>query len=918
MDQISVVDPEPRPSMLGQDIAALLQLFERNCQQLIEAMTAGNSNLIEEVRATINELRPSIIGLEDDRASIAAVKSFELLSWPVPRYLYIVQQRGQPLCKRLRLHLLCECSIQDYEIDPPESNESLLSDLNRTLGDCSDDSQDNTLMHDTNHPGYEILYPTDFCKTYGPHLLSVMKCLHFGAIVAGIVVPGLSAIHEKTWYSKVHAFLNYNNQSVSEPWLKVMQFVASLSDPALDLRKLDDDMDMMAPTPLEGECYRAFQEFLNRVDRRRSYGNLVPVFSHEDGHLKWMCKDHTRVTHNGRTLLSLLEATAIAMNAAPSNLGDGDIAYLDRLRKELRFRVLHDEEAMKKLYDALQNAPGITTVDVHLKSSSSKRDLSKRDLEMLWQVLTNTNLTCIILNGRNLDPKIAKSSHHAILTILLNRRCQNLSVIGFKDFLSSISGLEKLQATYRMRTLRLLDSDIGNDNTVQRKNLMAILKLCPVLRNLAITTVYNGDLLSKIREQNPLLKHLCMISPLYDTGIKINQNKDPAIDVLVKDERLQLDRAIYPLLKIVRIKSPNGRADKLKDWLENLVKTCPLLQAFDIRISLRQFHDMVNVIQGALQSVTNNGMREMARIFQLRPHDDEHEVTMVVHWQGHLPPDINVDVELVGKENSNEHLESIFFNYGSRIRVLAANELLNGALLGSFCAAVRVIGSKLVRLNVNPSGLNHRSDYFLLQELIQRSPNLKEFTLTFSSLQEDARRENAKAFLGHYGAQITGLVLEGRGCLQGSRLHWLSKMDLRRIRFGSLQHLEIDLHARVPVDDQSAECVLQLMSAPEAQVVPIPPLQFVSLRHFTFLQDHWNRILSHLDLNALKHLNVEDSNFGENEMRMLIARLPRNTLPLPLKEIVIRNTNLVKTNKMLAFLETKMLERAPGINVIVD
>ncbi|KAF9943474.1 hypothetical protein BGZ72_003992, partial [Mortierella alpina] len=138
--------------------------------------------------------------------------------------------------------------------------------------------------HLSNHAGYKIKEPTKLCKDLGSHLLPVLKFLHYSAIFAGIVVPALTSINVSGWFTVAQSFVNYNNQSWSEPWLKTIGYVAELCELQVHLK--EDEVELTKnniPRAIQYPEYRQYQIHLQELDPCKVYGNLIPIFCNRTG-----------------------------------------------------------------------------------------------------------------------------------------------------------------------------------------------------------------------------------------------------------------------------------------------------------------------------------------------------------------------------------------------------------------------------------------------------------------------------------------------------------------------------------------------------------------------------------------------------------------------------------------------------------
>ncbi|KAF8976230.1 hypothetical protein BGZ52_008181, partial [Haplosporangium bisporale] len=247
--------------------------------------------------------------------------------YPVPRRFFVVLQNKHKLFEHLQLHLLCECGVYDDELGPAlEEEKTAPSEVKSDFGSADDDHPtvgSLTRTHLSNHGGYEVKEPTTLCKQLRSHLLLVLKFLHYSAIFAGIVVPALASINVSGWFTTAQSFINYNNQSWSEPWLKTINYVAGFSDGDVFLK--EDEIDLTKddiPKAIDYPEYRQFKLQLEKLDPDKVYANLIPIFCNRSGRLKYVCKDHDDEKLKGKGLFDRLDTlgNAIVLNRAKGEL----------------------------------------------------------------------------------------------------------------------------------------------------------------------------------------------------------------------------------------------------------------------------------------------------------------------------------------------------------------------------------------------------------------------------------------------------------------------------------------------------------------------------------------------------------------------------------------------------------------------
>ncbi|CAO3568769.1 unnamed protein product [Mortierella alpina] len=899
---------EPSPSPTA-SLPAIVNNVDQLIDQLYNAHRNGNWEEVQRLHKAIRQRYKDLAAEEHDAAQILSIKVLQLQLYPVPRRFYVLCQKDSLLCEKLQLHLLCECGIYDDDsISRPAQEKTVASQLDDIAFDATTETM---RTHLSNHGGYLIKDYKPFCQDYGTYVLSVLRCLQFGLLIAGVVVPALTSVNITGWFTVMQSAANYNNPSWSDPYAKAMNFVASRCEAGTRQQLLETpSTETELPEPLDGPLYRQFKHLLQEtLDRAGVYGGLTVAFCNRSGRLKWVCKDHVEPSVNGKSLLDSLETVVSAMKGVS----------LDRSTRELNIDLTTnnkaDKKAMRALYKALIAAPGVKAATIQLGPSTSESEFDK-----IVKALGIANVPLITLDGDRVD-KGSDSWYKRVLRLMVNKRCRALHLIGFPGFFDNSLDVD-IERSYQLQSLHL-DFSIDLDRHIaQLKNM---LHHCPALKQLTIRSLYNSAHQMTIRSALPRLQHITMISPAFTAVVAMSKDDDDAlthtIEIQATDNGLpELHRpphdhlAICPHLSVLRLDCSPRSQGFLEIWLANLVAVCPQLHLFDFNIALERFSTVVD----SLGNPSNT-----QRILRLRSLPSEHKVTMVVDY-GKNPPTIHSKVEMARSQGSNNDLKEILRSYGSHVQFLAANDLFDDALLNALLSSIESEGfSKLRQLAIDPTGLQNISS---LQTAVEDSPDLK-LTLSFSNLQESDRRVKALAIIALLGGHAEGLTLRG----EGTSLDWISAIDLKRSQFQNLRHLKIALGDRLSIDGLAWTAVKLLISRPEPGTAAgvVVPLQSFSISNCDLSSARWKLLFQTLDFSTLQCLSVEDTNFGEVEMKTLIKTLPepsiyqhvleRGTLA-PLSELFLKGTVIAdaRNRRALNTLETRLLKIVPGMRIIID
>ncbi|KAF9567286.1 hypothetical protein EC968_003266 [Mortierella alpina] len=630
------------------EFTKVIEQFDRLYLHIKASSYAEQRSMAAEYQRVIERHYPALVHCQDDAASIEAVKIRELIMYPVPRRFFVLLRNrsrvfANPLFRPLQLYLLCECGIYDDELDSVLEERDTHLEVDSTLEVTHEDAPIGaTKTHLSHHAGYRIKEPTKFCKDLGSHLLPVLKFLHYSAIFAGIVVPALASINVSGWFTVAQSFVNYNNTSWSEPWLKTLDYVAGLGQLSVDLK--EDEVDLTnddIPRAIKHPEYGRYRAHLAKLDPDGDYGNLIPNFCNRTGRLKYVCKSHDD------DAIRTEDSSLDHMQAL------GNAVVLDRAKGEVTFK-MDSKATTKHFYGYLMATPSVRKVNVELGPGTTGDDF-----KTLRKMLTEANMDNITLIATGVNTPGPYCNE--VLKIMVNHRCQSLTLYGLNEFYSQMAAT-KISATTRLKSLALHCSLLER----QWEKLDVILKLCPALRTLTIMADYSEQLCRNIHSTLPHLKRLEFAGPTHKVVIRTSKDSygqtfyTTELDVTTACDLISLPDGLYSDLTFLRLHWLSDPDGPLKLWLAKTLQDCPRLLTFDLRVPLKHLLTWVTLLTDEFKTVNDlHNTPVSRRIVRLQSTEDDHHVTMTVRFQGH-DPQYDIKVEMVGAKESIRHLKLSF------------------------------------------------------------------------------------------------------------------------------------------------------------------------------------------------------------------------------------------------------------------
>ncbi|KAF9378864.1 hypothetical protein CPC16_011079 [Podila verticillata] len=281
-------------------------------------------------------------------------QQLELGEHPTP-WLFIVLPEnpakydpGNWFRTKFRLHFICECG---------EHTKAGNSKLPHHL-------------HLAKHEGYLICEPAKLFKKYGPFLLLMLELFKFG--LADSVKQN----------SEVITAIDYSLECINRQLVKAQvsssgDFIET--DPRAAMTYQDLTNYLSDVKGLESVELRQLGSFLKTSKKENLLGNLYQMTT-SDGHIKWVCHDHYRVSYQETHVQRLRDVVQLALGEFDEQLGRITITLTSSL-------------AATDFYHAIMPVKSILELDVDLGWACDRHDL-----EVLEDVLRKSRLLMLRLD----------------------------------------------------------------------------------------------------------------------------------------------------------------------------------------------------------------------------------------------------------------------------------------------------------------------------------------------------------------------------------------------------------------------------------------------------------------------------------------------------------------------------------------
>ncbi|KAG0246591.1 hypothetical protein BGX31_000569 [Mortierella sp. GBA43] len=816
----------------------------------------------------------------DDRVEALFKMTYELHEYPIPRLFIVLRKptrrRDSPknlVLDRFRLYFLCECGMHN------------------TSG-CDNSSPG---IHLARHEGYDLEKPIAFFEKYGSYVLTCLYIVKFGMSVAGAIVPPLATLKilDGLDNGQEHTkFLRTNIIPLVNDTIKALQGLKNIKHVDAELATCLTNLDKVEA--LEGAGLRQLRSYLKVKDQGRVFGNLYRTVTQE-GQVKWVCFDHYYQGNNRRSAVDQLQ----------NIIKDSSGTYIEEAGK-IDIQV-ESSTIAKRLYDAMALGPRIQELDITLGWNATMEDLRK-----LSDAVIRANVISLTLDGIHFDDPIRDFANYGrrfdpILQLASDTPVKNLRLKNFKDVFSRVSKPALASAQhFRMFAMDIVvpfhDKAIKslNETFGQAHDLTALdLKLH---HQHSIGDVV-PDILSKLGKLNSLKVNHGELSIAGNIAQGIIQDVDLTIAQL---GNLDSDLKFIQKDNISRLSILRTSQKANDTQLAKVLQACSRLAHFQVACEAKHFFTVFNTVISTRESLrekrasnlqTFELMDENMSPFDRSAQYDEgrHIQCSVTFKRDSASFDMSTWIRLGWDTNTtDEDMIDFVRQYGWSIVYFGAKY----SDFGAFVTILSDIASRrylqLESLDIDTGrlsgyGLEHLSD-------IIGSPHFKDIGVYVYYGQGNVKLETTQSLMFGYGAKLSSLELYG---CPHDWLAWVVSNFPTRSSFPKLE-----LFGFRPEDESKSRYsswIVDMVTVP-SQVTALSTLSNSSnsaaegddnhdeletssscmalreivLRQVDLEPEDWKRLIEAMDLSALQHLDLQSSNFSQEQYKLLKKRLPNN------------------------------------------
>ncbi|KAF9364928.1 hypothetical protein BGX34_012035 [Mortierella sp. NVP85] len=879
----------------------------------------------------------SRLAILQKRIESLITQTYELHEYPIPRLFIVLPKQAtrrrdklatrRPFVQHFRLYFLCECG-----------------EHTRTEG-----SKISHEIHLAKHEGYDLDRPTEFFEKYGSYVLTILEMIKFGCSVAGIVVPALGHLKLGDGINQLQKSLDLSQPTAGalvDDMIKFIQDQQNNEDnngdtPPDKPSKNEERHGLNRAEVLEGADLRRLESYLNIKDEGRALGNLYRIITPE-GHVKWVCVNHYRENYRASVMQQLRDVVHANHGIFSEEFG--------RIHIQLSTAVV-----AKQFYEAMVKARGVQELDVKLGW-----DVTLDDLRTFASAITNASIVNLTINGQSFkgpsrDFINSGRRFDPILLLMFNGRIQSLRVDHCDEFYQRIGS----PSTTTSPTLRVLhlDPKLISKDKAPLLVLRKILDKSPLLTDLTVRSDDIAVILDTITKHCPnhKLERLCLKFLGSAVNLQYSQGVIQSVkaDVRRMDEiTSQMNFVKKGILTAFRVKNVLVGHIQL---IKGVLRFNKHLFEIELLGQARMFNELINEVTKARNDIKTEGSATALRQLRLQTDDssstdgqeENHDkVTMTVDFCDHSV-DVNSSANV---EMRSSLLTDLFEHRGSCIQNLSTNRTFDdrhaAALDKSTASQCSIKTLKLDLTSLTSAGLDS------VDTIIERSKDLENLVMEFQDLADRTQQAKVMRSLILHGNLLYGLTLRGH-----QDALWLVEIGNalpNRSYLSKLKSLQVMCQsANIP--NSCASWLAAMLQAPpklsssfaspspspspsssSTPVTPISPISSrkmcswtslteVRIEYMVFSPKNWALIITAIDFSALELLSFEYSNFGLEQLTLLVQCIPdHDEVDVPLQALYVKNTPLYhnhkaspenpqenKTLEDLQELEAKFEEKAP-------
>jgi hypothetical protein len=884
-----------------------IQRLQRKQQETADQLVKKQEEMNEMQKMALDRLANI-----HSRVQAVVTQTYELHEYPIPR-LFIVLPKDtgvfnkikSPFATQFRLYFLCECGTHTMEENSKTPHE----------------------IHLAKHEGYDLEKPNEFFERYGSYVLTLMNMIKYGITAASCVMSPLSSLKIVEGIDTVQEHMKFVKENIAPLVDSTINFLDDFKRKTDSEEKLvEGQTELDQLEALEGADLRQLESYLKVKDKGRVLANLYRIVTTE-GHVKWVCFDHYKVTYRQSTVQQLRECVEVNRGTFVEETG--------RIVIKIASSTL-----AKEFYDAMVKARGIQELEITLEW-----DATMSDLRSLANAISKANVVHVTVDGSYfkgspLDVVNRGQRFNPILQLASNSRIQSLRLNGFDDFFSritksSLGPASRLRIfkydppiTPKDKELRIAEDFLGYCSALtalemnlhpQHSILKRTSEILGKFQTLESLKVSRGDVMVTAGTTKGMIQGVGGMSVQPPTDLVLHESK------ATRNEHLTwMTIRNFPENEVGRLADVLCGVSSLK-YLRIGCRYKDSLAVIDRVISTRE-----KIIQdtGSSSLRTFELMKEDLIPFGTASYYDSDHIQSHISFQddsNHL--DMRTWIrrsDKTAREFVCRYGWSIAFYDGQFQIDVSPSDILNG--FGDTKMP------QLESLRIHP----HKADADVVDQIIRRSPNFKDLGLDVDLDREDSFIA-ARTLLSRHAPILSMLDLK-YGYPYKERWEWFASSFPTRDSLPALESFRLYLPFNFEFPSICIPWIMTMVSAPPLQLIspsqpiiqdvidsqltnlelvgqrPLTRLKRIELDRLILQTEEWKSVIEAIDLSELQILSFWNSNLPLEGLQLLVDRIPDNP---SLRTLNISRTPAANDSDSRSLLDT-LGRKAPSLKIISD
>ncbi|KAK3815357.1 MAG: hypothetical protein J3Q66DRAFT_441490 [Benniella sp.] len=356
----------------------------------------------------------------------------------------------------------------------------------------------------------------------------------------------------------------------------------------------------------------------------------------------------------------------------------------------------------------------------------------------------------------------------------------------------------------------------------------------------------------------------------------------------------------------IRQKPEKDDDDRLVSVIQ-VIQLNPSILYLVIRCDIGRYAAVINLVKSIREVVVQ--IRGQSNLCALQLHDHESKVESYLGF-GLETFDMKSELKSYQFKSDDPGMCDFIRQFGWSIVKLDVPESFGDrpAKLLDECTEKRV--SSITHLDITPTALT-TAGLDAMDRIIKRSQDLTHLRLSLQNLRQGRQLKKALLLLERYKDRITGLHMSD--WCEESCLTKLKRVLPNRFRFPQLVDFSVECTNWDQGPRENArQWIISMISASPQQSTSLEVLGV----KINLLEQDWEAVIKAINLSTLLALNVDNSNFSEEQLKLLVDRVVDSSeSSLPMRSLNFKGAKL-RYFESKAQMFARIKQKMPNVQIL--